>query len=394
MKFTVSENKTIISDITKVSDEAWRAARRNLGDTPRIGCSETAKILGIYNGAKEPYPWSTPTAFAEELRDAMNGVLKPFETSEAMSWGHIMEAPIAQAWAQQNFMWELVGTHTMYESTRFPWMRGNLDYFVRHKFTHELRILEIKHTSRENRNFIAAMSTGIVPEYYQWQCQAEMTLVNIPNCFICLGWSAMTPGCPVEDIAWVAMDHDQVKEDFMVRASKKFLNIVHTGKEMYVRSDTKAVAAEKKEKRAEFVPGVISFDGSAKSILEEYLALQADEAEASKQAKLLKARKVAVGEQLFALAGQHTKGILATVGLTYEFSLRFTSTKYALETAMAEKEPDLYAECLTLNAAMFKGLCLAKGMSEDEINGFFESKPEPSGFLLRTKDTFKNPISL
>lgn len=385
MKTKISDVRVVCKDIRTITDEQWKTLRRNIGGEPKLGCSDTARVEAIYNAAKEPYPWSTPQALGRELRAAMKGVLLDQNPTNAMDWGHKMEAPIALAWAAQNPDWQLVATHTLYESTRYPWMRGNLDYFVQHKSTGELGVLEIKHTSCYNNKFISAMRAGKVPEYYAWQVQAEMTLVHLEKAFLCLGWSKMEEGCKVEGIAWAELTSDPEKEAFMVKAEKEFVQSVIDGSPV-LATITPKLAEELKAQWVEYLPGVATLKEESLSDMIMFEALEDEEKELSDRLSSVQAERDIVADRIFRAGGMRQAAELVHEDQRYTLEMTFTKSTKVKEEEVKAAYPEVWEAARSFTSTNFKTAAKDHGLTKEDVKRFIAEETKPKGFTLQ-----KNP---
>jgi len=380
----------VVPDIRTITNEEWRTLRRNVGKEPKIGCSETALVAGIYNQSPEPFPWKTPVAFARELRAAIDGVIYDNISSTAMEWGHKMETPIAIEWAKRNPDWQLVATHTMYESKAYPWMRGNFDFLCQNKKSGELRILEIKHTHARNEKFVTAMKEGRVPDYYAWQCQAEMTITGIQSMFICLGWTYMDDNAAdLIDIAWVELHSNAEKEAFMVKETRSFLQKVEKGEEIKVKTSEK-LAEELKELWGEYKIGTTVLDAPKKDLLVKYRAILDEEEELSDRLKNVRVERDVLADQIFQAAERHCKAEYADEKTRYIFEMTFKSSNTAREEDIKVAYPKIYDASQKFSAEAFKKEMRDHGFTKAEIDIFFDSIKTPNGFSLKTASTFKD----
>lgn len=382
MKMKINDVRVVCKDIRTLMDEQWRTLRRNLGGEPKLGCSDTSRVEGIYNASKEPFPWGTPAALSRELSAAMSGCLLENPSNNAMDWGHKMEELIARAWAAENPEWQLVETHVMYESTRYPWMRGNMDYLILHRKTGELGILEIKHTSMFNAAFIGAMRDGHVPEYYEWQCRAEMALLHLDTCILCLGWSKMEDGCGVEDIAWVKIEQDQQKEDFMIRAEKEFLEKVVSGTPITVTVSAK-LAEELKEQWKDAVPGMASLPDETYPDIIRLKTLEGEKAELEERLAALEAEWDIIADRIYRCGNMRQNAELIRGDQRYTLEMLFTQKSLPDEDAIRQTYPALYDAACAFSMQRFKAQAKEAGIDKQRVEELVKKEAVPKGFALR-----------
>lgn len=139
--------------------EEWLRSRRQ-----GIGGSDVAPILGLS-------PWRTPLNVWEDKLGLGEDV---DETSPALYWGNLLEAPIRQAYADATGM-KVTKPAEMFISKEHPFMVANLD-----GIREDGRLVEFKTTSVGNN--WGEPGTDQIPDYYLTQVQHYMAVTGATVC--------------------------------------------------------------------------------------------------------------------------------------------------------------------------------------------------------------------
>ena len=172
----------VLAVTTKMTNEDWLALRGG-----GIGGSDAGIIMG-YSRWKSPF-----TLWAEK-----SGLVKnEFKGNKATSWGHRLELPVAEQYAEENNR-AVVSWNVMLQSTRWEFMKANLDFLIvkpSEKFPAGvvtqwdekkppediLAILEIKTAGIVGRGGIGEWDNEGVPRLYELQGCHYSAVTGIPR---------------------------------------------------------------------------------------------------------------------------------------------------------------------------------------------------------------------
>lgn len=178
-----------------------------------IGGSDAAIILGCS-------PWTTlkdlyfqKKGIAPEKKDNSNEYI--------LKAGHRLENFIAQCYGYITGA-EIVETKAIYKHPKYPFMRANLDRLAIFKNSDgsvkEVRILEIKSTSKFNSEKWIKEGEETVPENYEAQVRHYMSVMNIEKadvcCLLCEEIFRLTASLLSEDFSVPEDEFPEIYEKF------------------------------------------------------------------------------------------------------------------------------------------------------------------------------------
>lgn len=128
------EPQVLVDDITKLSREEWKECRL-LG----IGGSDVAAICGVS-------PWATARDLYEE-KTKKKYIEWPDSNWVALEIGRLLEELVVQIFMKKTRL-EPYAVRKMFFHPYFPFMRANVDYFV--KINGKIYIIECKTSARRS----------------------------------------------------------------------------------------------------------------------------------------------------------------------------------------------------------------------------------------------------
>lgn len=200
---------TRLGDWTPGTPE-WRAARAN-----GIGGSEVAAVLGL-----------SPDESRFSLWHRKAGNVGPVEQSDAMEWGHRLEAAVARKFFDEHPEFSDEG-HTSagtWTHPDRPWQIANPDRFVylrRPDGDVDLdSLLEVK-TARYGDDW-GAEGTDEIPPYYRVQCLWYLDVLGLDRCHV----AVLIAG---QDYREYLVTYDPAEAEFIRTEVRAFLDTLDAG---------------------------------------------------------------------------------------------------------------------------------------------------------------------
>lgn len=237
-----------LCDTSNMTNEQWLLMRTGkLHNIPcTIGGSEVA-------ASKDESPWVCSKELADRKRGIKPIIQKEFNEENKLM-GHIFEPYVQEMfilWFKKNYGIELAVCKTIAEfnacqngiyndrrwyqcgiknedgTLKYPQAVADVDGLV--KVNGRIGILEYKTTNPDGetgRKTVAKWLNGIIPEYYFYQPNHYMAVLNLDYAFICCAW-----GFGLQKFACIPLERNLEFEDKMLEAEKKFAKDVVDGKE-------------------------------------------------------------------------------------------------------------------------------------------------------------------
>lgn len=195
----IARDETAVGFSAAAKAPEWHEARRG-----RMGGSDAGVIAGS--------PWKTPYQLWQEKCGAVE---EPKTETEAMYWGTVLEAAVAQRWSDQTG--RRIRRMPMVTSKVHPWMIANVD----RQIIGEERgpgVLEVKTTNAWNR----WDSLDDLPDQYYAQMQHYMYVLGYD-------WGAFAVLIGGNQFRAWDVEADRDYQELLVEAEVRFWNMVQTG---------------------------------------------------------------------------------------------------------------------------------------------------------------------
>lgn len=317
--------------------ELWEAERKAVIG---IGGSEVAAILGESKFATNIDIYRRKIGEPEPPVDNI--------TQFMFDAGHEMEEFVARAFVIRHPEWELVEDLRMCRHPLFPFMTGNIDYFMVNKNTGETAILECKYVTPDS----AEMWRNGPPEYYVWQTRHYMSVWNVDHAFVTALWG----NNPFQHgIDW-SVRRDLDIEEEMIAAEAEFWEHVETrvpptlkchktaALEAFMAANTPTNAS---------ASGVVTLSGDDAITAQRFATLEENYSNANKQAQEAKGRlEEARAQLILALGTSQTGEVILDDGTKYSVSVKPKSETVIDYDKLHTEFPAVFDEVVTPKATL------------------------------------------
>lgn len=286
---------------TQISREDWLTHRCH-----GIGGSDISAIAGLN-------PWRSPMQVYLEKIGAIPGA----EENEAMHFGRIFEAVVANEFARRNKL-KVQRVNAILQHPKYPAFLANIDRLVKVKGN---AVLEIKTTSAYGAK---DWEDGRAPDWAMLQLQWYLFITGLKHGFL----AALIGG---QKYAQVEVDRDDEIIGYLQHIALNFWKLVEsrTPPEMDGSESSSEVLSLLYPKAA--LGTSIMLPPDAKKYILEYEAAQAEE-------KIVAERKEAAANQLKALLGENETGMVDERKVSWR-----TVVSNRLDSKALKKDlPDIY----------------------------------------------------
>lgn len=183
-------------EMMRMSNTEWLETRYTY-----LGGSDAAAALGI-----SPFKSRYDLWF-----EKVNHISKPLD-SDAVHWGLILEAPIAEEWARRNQK-KIRFADKVYKHKKYPFLCANID----RKVANERALLEIKTTNAFNSD---AWDNG-VPEHYRLQVVHYLAVTGYDRGYV----AVLIGGQSYKEFV---IERNQAEIDELIEKELEFWELVQT----------------------------------------------------------------------------------------------------------------------------------------------------------------------